>query len=277
MREKGVLPRSKIFFHTSSRFAKKALFCLSNAGTYFCSNLYETKRKRYDEYLFMYIKRGKIEVQYENQTFIAPENTFIFLDCHKPHVYRALEYSSFEWVHFSGNASKSYFELLFRKSGCVYSLHANWEIPDSMSRILTMMEHNDVDEHAASIIIHNILYELKKISTRADYSLEEAIVKSAVSYIKSHYREKINLRDIAGCVKLSPYYFSRVFKKNINCSPYQYLIMYRINNAKKLLYNTNLSIKEIAFSCGFNSVSHFVTTFKKHSNLTPNKFREIKL
>ncbi|MFK4997541.1 helix-turn-helix domain-containing protein [Bacillus sp. N9] len=60
----------------------------------------------------------------------------------------------------------------------------------------------------------------------------------------------------------------------MNCSPHQYLINYRINNAKKLLYNTKLTIKEIAFTCGFNSVSHFTTTFKKHVNVSPNKFRE---
>ncbi|MGM0876075.1 MAG: helix-turn-helix domain-containing protein [Bacillota bacterium] len=59
------------------------------------------------------------------------------------------------------------------------------------------------------------------------------------------------------------------------CSPYQDLISYRINNVKKLLHNTDISIQEIAFTSGYNSVSHFVTTFKKHSNLSPKKFTSI--
>ncbi|GAA3316839.1 hypothetical protein GCM10020331_014040 [Ectobacillus funiculus] len=124
-----------------------------------------------------------------------------------------------------------------------------------------MIENDKVDEHAASIIIHKILYELEKISNQANDSLEE-MMKRAISYIENHYSENINLTDMANYAQLSPYhFFQESLKKHMNCSPYQYLINYRINNAKMLLYNTNLSIKEIALTCGFNSTSHFVTTF----------------
>jgi AraC-like DNA-binding protein len=274
MEEKGVLADSRIFFHTSSKFAKQALYYLTNAGSYHCSHLYETKRDHYDEYLFIHIKKGRMEIHFENQVFYAAENSFVFLNCYKPHLYGALEETVYDWFHFLGNASHEYFDLLFPKSGCVYSLNDNWVIPDCMSRILTMMEANKVDEHSASIIIHKILFELEKISNQRDKSLEKTIQK-AIMYIENHYNEDISLEAIADYAKLSPFHFSRVFKKHMNCSPHQYLINYRINNAKKLLYSTNLSIKEITFACGFNSISHFVTTFKKHSNLTPKKFREI--
>lgn len=272
--ERGVLPRSKLFFHTSSKFAKEALYHLTYVGAYYCSNLYEIKRDYYDDCLFIHIKKGKMKVQYENQEFIATDNTFIFLDCHRPHLYGALKDTSFDWFHFSGNASREYFEFLFHKGGCMYSLDNNWAIPDYMSRILNMMENDKVNEHIASIIIHKILYELGNISNQATDSLEKMMTR-AISYIEHHYSEDINLTDIANYAQLSSYHFSRVFKKHMNCSPYQYLINYRINNAKKLLYNTNLSIKEIALACGFNSTSHFVTTFKNHTNLSPKRFREI--
>ncbi|MBS4208866.1 helix-turn-helix domain-containing protein [Bacillus sp. FJAT-50079] len=273
MKEKGVLPRSRIYFHTSSMFAKQSLYYLSNAGSYFSSNLYETKRDKYEQYLFIHVKKGTMKVKYEDQEFIATENSFIFLNCYHPHLYKALENTVFDWFHFSGNASKEYFDLLFHKSGCVYSLENHWIIPEYIRRILTMMENNKVDEHAASIIIHKILYELDKLSNQTNDSREETIIR-AISYIENNYSEDISLTAIANDVKLSPYHFSRLFKKQMNCSPHQYLINYRINNAKKLLYNTKLSIKEIAFTCGFNSVSHFTTTFKKHVDVSPNKFRE---
>ncbi|MFC6601303.1 hypothetical protein ACFQDF_05390 [Ectobacillus funiculus] len=143
-----------------------------------------------------------MQIQYENQKLIATDNMFVFLDCRKPHLYRALKDTTFDWFHFSGNASREYFELLFHK----YSLANNWVIPDYMRRILNMIENDKVDEHAASIIIHKILYELEKISNQANDSLEE-MMKRAISYIENHYSENINLTDMANYAQLSPYHF----------------------------------------------------------------------
>ncbi|MGG3693378.1 helix-turn-helix domain-containing protein [Heyndrickxia ginsengihumi] len=272
--EKGVLPQSKIFFHTSSHFAHNALFHLFSGGVYNCSNLYETNRECYNQYLFIHVIAGKMEIHFQDAKWIAEENSLIFLDCYQPHLYRALENTSFNWLHFSGNASKEYFKLLFPKNGCVFPIHQHQIIADYMTEVLNMMENNKVDEHAASILIHKILYELEKISNGTVHTAEQTI-KRAIQFIESRYNQNITLVDIASHVQLSPYHFSRIFKKHMNESPYQYLINYRINYAKKLLYNTNLTIKEIAFACGYNSVSHFVTTFKQHSNLSPKQFREL--
>jgi len=95
------------------------------------------------------------------------------------------------------------------------------------------------------------------------------------SYIASQVHRSINLNDSAEYARLSPCHFLRIFKKYMNCSPYQYLINYRINNAKRLLHNTKLSVQEIAYASGFNSVPHCIQIFKKHTNLSPEKFRDI--
>ncbi len=89
-------------------------------------------------------------------------------------------------------------------------------------------------------------------------------------------RDCNGLKDIAFEVNLSPYYFLRVFKKSMRETPLNYLIQFRLNESKNLLYNTDLSISEIGFKCGFNSESHFITTFKKNTMLTPSQFRRIK-
>lgn len=273
MDERGVLQSSRMFFHTSSFFSKQALFYLANGGRFFCNHFYEIKRNHYEQYLFIFVKKGKMEVHYKDHKFIAHENTLIFLDCHSPHLYRALEETNFDWFHFKGNASKEYFELLFQKHGCVFSLKNNLRVSNYINQVLGMIEHEQVNEHLTSIIIHEILYELEKISNQADSSLEETI-KQAISYIEENHSKEIILSDIADHVKLSPFHFSRLFKKQTNFTPHQYLISYRINSAKKLLYNSNQTINEISISCGFNNVSHFVTTFKNHTDFSPRRYRE---
>jgi len=276
MEELGVLSGSKSFFHTSSCFAKKALYYIYNAGSYLCSDLYQTKRDCFEQFLFIYVKKGKMKIHYNNHEFIAKENSFVLLNCYHPHLYKTLADTNFDWIHFNGNAIKEYFDHLFEKHGCVFSLENYGDIPEFMNRILDMMESDKVDEHAASILIHRILYELERISNQADHTLEETI-KKAVSFVENHYYKDITLNDIADHVKISPYHFSRLFKKQTSYTPHQYLINYRINTAKKLLYSSKLSINEIADSCGFNSVSHFVTTFKNHTNFSPKKYREFLL
>ena len=75
-------------------------------------------------------------------------------------------------------------------------------------------------------------------------------------------------------MELSSFHFARVFKKNTNITPHEYLLNVRIQNAKKLLYASGQSVEDIAKSCGFNSTSHFIRVFKKYTNITPKQFRQ---
>ncbi|OXS78738.1 AraC family transcriptional regulator [Domibacillus enclensis] len=274
MIERGVLSHSKMFFHTPSEFAKTSLFYLIYSGTFYCTSDYCIDRNNWNSYLFMHVKKGSITIHYDDREFVATENHFVFLNCYKPHLYQADEQTEFDWFHFSGNASDSYFDTLFQKNGCVYAIEDHYVLTDCLKRILRMTETEAVDEDAASIMIHQILYELKQYKNHGEEVHLKAI-RNVTKYIEHHYKEPIMLDDMAKVARLSPYYFSRIFKKQMNCSPYQYLVNYRINNAKKLLHHTNLSVQEITYASGFNSVSHFVSIFKKHTNLTPKKFRDI--
>jgi AraC family transcriptional regulator len=273
--EKGVLAQSRIYFHTASPFAKEALFYLISGGNYVCSKPYEINRDNLPQYLFIYIKSGKMELHYKNNIEVVNKNNLILLDCNEHHIYRALEQTTFDWLHFKGNASSAYFELLYNNGESVISLANNWTIPDYLNQLILSMKHNNVDEHSVSILLHKIFYELKIISNHSQDTQDDAI-KRVILYIENHFMENITIGNLAEYAQLSPYHFSRVFKKYTNQSPHQYLINTRITQAKELLYFTTKSINEIAFSCGFNSSAHFITTFKKHTNLSPNQFRKMK-
>ncbi len=272
--EKGVLHQSEVFFHIPSEFAKNALYCLHDSGLFHCNDKYVVERDNYSNYLIMLIRRGSMTVRYGDQEFQAQKNTLVFLNCHQPHMYRANENLLFEWFHFSGISSQHYFDFLFEKNGCVFSIENNFVIPECMSQILLMAEKGNINEHFISMNIHKIMYELNEISNEST-DIQEKIILKAIAYIESHFNLEINLKELAHYVNLTPFHFSRVFKKYTGYSPYEYVINFRINYAKKLLHNTQLSIKEISIAAGFNSDTHFMTTFKKHTNLTPKQFREI--
>ena len=98
-------------------------------------------------------------------------------------------------------------------------------------------------------------------------------INQAIDYILQHIEEKLTLNEVAAHCYFSPYYFSRLFKKETGFSPHSYVITTRISNAKFLLHSSDLSVKSICFATGFTSESSFCTTFKKETGMTPSEYR----
>ena len=76
---------------------------------------------------------------------------------------------------------------------------------------------------------------------------------------------------------MSPKYFCAFFKNMTKKSPVEYLNSYRVERAARKLLNSDLSVTDIAFSCGFNDLSYFIKTFKAEKGVTPAKFRSLSL
>jgi AraC family transcriptional regulator len=92
-------------------------------------------------------------------------------------------------------------------------------------------------------------------------------------YIDAHLERDVKLADLARLLGMSQFHFSHMFKQSIGTSPYQYLLQQRIERAKQLLKQTDRSIVDIAFGCGFNSHSHLGKQFRQLTGMTPKKYR----
>ena len=85
---------------------------------------------------------------------------------------------------------------------------------------------------------------------------------------------ELPLEELAAAAYLSPFHFSRLFKKVTGASPHAYLAALRIERAQRLLATTDLSITEISTRVGYASSSHFGKAFRQANGLTPRAFRE---
>ena len=103
---------------------------------------------------------------------------------------------------------------------------------------------------------------------------EVGIVVLAKKYIHTNFSRKINVGEIAGEVFVSQYHFSRIFKRHTQYSPYQYLMLLRLQYARELMIQKQLSIKEISFRSGFNRVDYFSAAFTKKFKLCPSVYRK---
>ena len=100
------------------------------------------------------------------------------------------------------------------------------------------------------------------------------VIHKAIDYIRRNYMKKISLEEVAENIYLSPSYFSKIFKEEMNCNFNSYLNKLRIEKSKSLLLSDNISLIEIAGLLGFEDQSYFSKVFKKVTGVTPGKFRE---
>ncbi len=100
-------------------------------------------------------------------------------------------------------------------------------------------------------------------------------IRLAKQYIQRNYSEPITLEDVCAATGFSVSYFSTMFKKETGEGFSKYLTRVRMEQAKTLLQDTNLSIAEICGRVGYSDLKHFANTFKKSTSLNPGQYRKL--
>lgn len=98
-------------------------------------------------------------------------------------------------------------------------------------------------------------------------------IEDAKDYMLKNYQNDISLLQLARHCHVSPFHFSRIFKKITSYSPYQFLTTVRLKNSELLIKETTGSIIDIALQSGFNSIEHFTTSFSKKFGTSPAAYR----
>jgi AraC-like DNA-binding protein len=97
-------------------------------------------------------------------------------------------------------------------------------------------------------------------------------IRKAAEYMLENFSSNLFLEDICREIHVSQYHFIRMFVRETGLTPHKYLLMLRMNKAQELLATKKYSVMETAGLCGFESVSHFSTTFKKTTGCSPTDF-----
>ena len=107
-------------------------------------------------------------------------------------------------------------------------------------------------------------FTFKKINT----------MQTILNYIEEHYSDKLTLDLLANISGYSKNHFATIFKTIVGVSPQKYIEQVRIDNAKKMLLQTNSTLIDIAYKCGFPSQAYLNFIFKKHMHMTPLEYRK---
>jgi AraC family transcriptional regulator len=99
-------------------------------------------------------------------------------------------------------------------------------------------------------------------------------LRAATEFIDAHIDQDLSLDKIAACAAMSPFRFSRGFRKATGQSPWRYVIVRRIERAKDLLRGSNHDLMEVAALTGFSTQSHFTDAFRRLCGTTPKRYRD---
>lgn len=100
-------------------------------------------------------------------------------------------------------------------------------------------------------------------------------LKKIIDYIHGHLEQNLTLAKLASLIHISPHYFASLFKQSTGLAPHQYITKCRLEKAKTLLRQPDLSIITICQEVGFQSQSHFTRVFRQHFTITPKAYRDL--
>lgn len=220
---------------------------------------------------FTFVKDGK--------HITARAGDTVILDCYKPHEYYTNDSFESIWIHISGANSFDLFEEIGKGDGNLVKCRDIHHVKKLLFRIYNSISGvNPPSELNMSLDIYKLFAELlnpQSIKSKGVGNYEENI-QEIQNYIAENLNEKLTVQGLADKTLMSISHFSRVFKQQTGFSPYEYVLLTRLNKAKYLLQKTKMSVSAIAYETGFNSESNFICFFTENEGLSPGKFRKLK-
>ena len=137
-------------------------------------------------------------------------------------------------------------------------------------------ELNIATQIKTKIILLQFILEMweKGFIVENNTSGRNIVEKEMVSYIQQNFTGKISLREFGEQFHLSEKYISRYFKEHFHITLSQYVAYLRLEYAKQLLQDTDISVTEAAMRSGYQNISYFIRSFKKTYGVSPLKYRK---
>jgi AraC family transcriptional regulator len=98
-------------------------------------------------------------------------------------------------------------------------------------------------------------------------------LKQVIAFVAENFSNDVPLAELANVAGMSSFHFAREFKRTTGTSPHQYLIKYRVEQAKSLLAEAELPLTEVGLRSGFSHQSHFTRLFRRLTGTTPHSYR----
>ncbi len=235
-----------------------------------------------DHFLIHYVLRGKGTFTINGRTYKLEKGQGFLIPPNVVTQYQAdgIDPWSYSWVGFNGLKAESY---LSRANLSLENPIFVYDRDDFVKDLFLKMVATKNLEKTREIYLLGYLYiflgrmmdiaeENHAFETKEDR--KEAYIKKAIEYIEMNYYRKISVSEMCRHVGMDRSYVYSVFKEYLNVSPQEYLIKYRMDKARELLKNMQLSIGDVSRSVGYEDALLFSRMFKKINGMSPKNYRK---
>lgn len=225
-------------------------------------------------YLIHYVTRGKGRLWMNDTCYVIEKDTMFLIRPGITCVYQADKDDPWEycWICIDGYDVENMLNNSgFDKVNLLFFDKSNGEVRDAMLNFIFYFSKYKNNEYMLLSRLYNIFGHMKiQMKKQQAKSIH---VERAIDYIYENYSKNISVTDIAEYLGIDRTYLYRLFKEEYNMSPQKYLLNFRLKTAMNKLEGGNMSIADIAYSCGFNDASAFCHQFKKVYKDTPLNYR----
>ena len=254
---------------------ESSAFTVILAGISYCDNTYHIKRTNAPYAVIEYIMEGEGDIITNGKIYHAEKGDMYLLPKGSNHVYYSSKNNPWIkiWVQIKGRIAHSLIREYNLKEQILFKNLDGYDFLLNIHKIGKSDNLNAMEKHQkASLVFHELLLLMSNHNNNNNNNISDDC-KKIKNFIDNNYTSNITLETIAEEIHFSHTHIIRVFKKEIQMTPYQYLLNLRIDHAKHLLQNTSIKIKDICQLAGFFDQNYFSYIFKNKTGLSPKQFR----
>lgn len=232
-----------------------------------------------DRYILHYVFEGEGVLRIDGKELKVKSNSFFLLPPDVLVQYQADEKKPWQyaWIHFHGFKSTEIVRSIgmTRKEPVYVPIEENSQLKDAVINLIMYKENEYACIGYMYILFDKMNRWTRHVEKKAETNLRTMnYMREAIQYINTKYCESIMVQQIADHCGVDRAYLSKIFKYATGNTLQEYLIQFRIKRAKQLLKDTDLSVKYVSYSVGYNDPFTFSKVFKKQEGVSPSVWRK---
>ena len=241
------------------------------------------RRKGSQQHILIYCIKGEGWYYLNDQKHTVKPNQVFILPANAAHRYGTDDTNPWTiyWLHFTGSRSQHFLDFLLQESGKL--LITVSPQPERFQLFDDILSHVEMSYNMESIVYANSsLARFLATFNNAVYNpntvnrVENDPISQTITFMKENLRQSLKLEELAEIAGMSASHYSAVFREKVQSAPINFFTFLKIQEACRLLENTQLRIKEVAYQIGYADPYHFSRVFTNVMGVSPRDFRKLR-